>query len=183
MSGMKAASAYGTYTDPDFPGVVWRRPGLEPAGKKWKPVRIYGTKTYRAMTDDEWRREGTNNRGQVEMFTEDPAGQDFNIRQQLVDIEPMPAAETEPEPAAAAPQAAPAAAAPQPAAAAAAPAAASVQPSTVVTPTDTPQFGQTSALVAQQTALDRRTSPVSRRPRRPLLTAATDQETLGAFPT
>ncbi len=181
MSGVKAAHAYGTYTDPEFPGVVWRRPGAEPAGKRWKPVKIFGTKTYRMQTDEEWRQMGTDNRQQKELFEEDPAGSDFIIRQQLVDIEPMPAAAPGPEPAATAPQAAPAAAAPQPAATPA-PAPASVQPSTVVTPTDTPQFGQTSALVTQQRALDRRTSPVSRRPRRPLLTAATDQETLGAFP-
>ena len=180
MSGMKAAHAYGLYTDPDFPGVVWRRPGAEPAGKRWKPVRIFGTKTYRDQTDEEWRQMGTNNRQRKELFEEDPQGDDFIIRQQLVDIEPMPATEAETEPAATAPQAAPAAAAPQPTAT---PAPASVQPSTVVTPTDTPQFGQTSALVTQQTALHRRTSPVSRTPRRPLLTAATDQDTLGAFPT
>ena len=153
MSGAPSGGhAYGTYTDPEFPGVVWRAPGFAPAGKKWKPVKVYGTKTYRDQTDEEWRQLGTPNRGRKELFEEDPKGQDFNIRQQLVDIDPpeTPAGSSTPD-----------------AAAPAAPAAPATLQSRRTTPTDTAQFGTESRLISAQRERERRSQ--TRRTRRPLL--------------
>jgi len=189
VSGISQGGGYGTYTDPEFPGVVYRVPGPTPEGKRWKPVKIFGTRSQRKMTDLEMRRSGLHTRGEMHQFDENPEGKDFIVRQRLVDIEPQATNETAAEPVATT-QPAPAATGPAPAVPAPAPApvpqptaAASIQPSTAITPIDTPQFGQTSALVAQQRALDQRASPLSRRPRRPLLTGASNQDTLGAFPT
>ena len=164
MSGAPSGGhAYGIYTDPEFPGVRWRRPGFEPQGKRWKPVKIYGTKTRRPMTDEEWRRAGTDNRGQTELFEEDPKGDDFIVRQRLVDIEKpaTPAASSTPTDAAA----------PATPETPATPATPEIPAATLLsrrtTPQDTPQFGTESRLISAQRERERRSQ--TRRTRRPLL--------------
>ena len=159
MVGITSSGAHGSYTDKDFPGVVYRRPSPEPAGKRWKPVKIFGTRSQRKMTDEEMRRSGLHQRGEMHQFDENPEGKDFIVRQRLVDIEPAAPAAPAPAPEPAATEPAPAVSAPAPAPV--------ILPSRRTTPQDTPQFGTESRLISSQRERARRSS--TRRTRRPLL--------------